>query len=117
MTVRISRKQREHLKELEQLARRTGLRVSYGDLRFGGLRLKGGQCLFRGERWLVLDRKWPYDDQLDLFLAALALMDIPQDGLSPDLTKLLQRRSIFTQEKGASMDQSDLFSTPRASRP
>ncbi|MEW5723841.1 MAG: hypothetical protein AB1896_12085 [Thermodesulfobacteriota bacterium] len=86
---RITRKQKETLKELDKLARRLGLRVSYGQLRFGGLRLKGGQCLFRGERWVVLDRGQPYEDQLDVFREALGGLDLQTEEVPPGLRVLL----------------------------
>ncbi|MDL2226907.1 hypothetical protein LJB86_04555, partial [Deltaproteobacteria bacterium OttesenSCG-928-M10] len=57
-----SKKQQEILKTLENAARRTGLKVSAGQLRFAGLRLKGGSCFLRGHQWLVLDKSQPFED-------------------------------------------------------
>ena len=73
---KLSERQRKILQALEDLAQNLGLRVSYGDLRFAGLKLKGGQCLFRGEKWLVMDRRQPYEEQVDAFVDALKEFDI-----------------------------------------
>ncbi|MDR1036657.1 MAG: hypothetical protein LBT40_08825 [Deltaproteobacteria bacterium] len=63
-------KQRECLSVLEKFAKGFGLKVSSGKLFFAGLRLKSGQCVYRDEPWLVLDRAQPFEDQLELFRKA-----------------------------------------------
>ena len=82
-------KQEETLRELEKLAKRFGIRVSYGDMKFAGLKLKSGQCLFKGERWLILDRKQPFEDKVDLFRETLEHLDLSQEELPPDLADLI----------------------------
>lgn len=80
-----TKKQREVLKALEAAAKRMGLRVSAGKLRFAGLKLKGGCCLLRGHRWLVVDREQPFDDQVDIFRQALSTEDLTTSDLSDEL--------------------------------
>ncbi|MEW6266826.1 MAG: hypothetical protein AB1641_27440 [Thermodesulfobacteriota bacterium] len=82
---KLTKKQVKILKDLEKAARRSGLRVSYGKLNFAGLKLKGGQCLFRGEKWLVLDRRQPFEDQMDIFREAMEEMDLEAVQLSGEL--------------------------------
>ncbi|MBU2548810.1 MAG: hypothetical protein KKB20_10390 [Proteobacteria bacterium] len=84
-----AKKQEETLKELEHLSRKVGLRVAYGDMRFAGLRLRSGHCLFKGERWLVLDRKQSFEDKLDLFFEALGQFDLHDQELSPELKRMM----------------------------
>jgi len=81
--------QKQILNELERLAARAGFRVSYGDMKFAGLRLKSGQCLFKGERWLVLGSKDRFEDKLDLFREAFKHAGFPRDELSPDLAEII----------------------------
>jgi hypothetical protein len=88
-TSKRTKKQQETIRQLEKLARQVGLRVSWGKLRFAGLKLKGGQCLFKGEKWLVLDRAQPYEDQLDSFREALRECDLTGREVPPELTGLL----------------------------
>lgn len=85
----ITRKQKEILKELEELSKKLGYKVSYGKLRFGGLRLRGGQCLFKGDVWLVMDRAQPFEDRLEVFRNALEGADLEGQEISDGLRRLL----------------------------
>ena len=84
-----SKKQLAILKALEETARRTGLRVSAGQLRYAGLRLKGGSCLLRGRRWLILDRAQPFDDLMEIFRQVLSAGDLAASGLPRECLALL----------------------------
>ncbi|MBW1711007.1 MAG: hypothetical protein JRG97_14765 [Deltaproteobacteria bacterium] len=87
---RISKeKQKQILNKLEKLAEQVGLRVSYGDMKFAGLRLKSGQCLFKGERWLVIGSKDRFEDKLDLFREAFQHTNLTDEELSPELAEII----------------------------
>jgi hypothetical protein len=96
-----TKKQQETIRQLEKLAKQVGLRVSWGKLRFAGLKLKGGQCLFKGEKWLVLDRAQPYEDQLDSFREALQEFDLSGREVPPELTNLLDIPVLAEVEGGS----------------
>lgn len=81
--------QENTLRDLENLARRLGLKISYGDMKFAGLKLKSGQCLFRGNPWLVLDRKQTFEEKLDLFRSALTQFPLDEQPITTELTGLL----------------------------
>ncbi|MDY6851096.1 MAG: hypothetical protein SV487_03335 [Thermodesulfobacteriota bacterium] len=83
------KKQAQILREFENLAGRLGLKVSYGDMKFGGLKLKSGQCLFKGEPWLVLNRNQPFEDKLELFRDAFGRLDLKGEKFSPEEQVLL----------------------------
>ncbi|MFH1091512.1 MAG: hypothetical protein V1742_08070 [Pseudomonadota bacterium] len=89
--MRITKKQQEVLRQLDKVARDLGLRLSYGDLKFAGLKLKSGQCLFKGEKWLVLDRQQPYEEQLETFREALTGFDLYTREIPDDIRKLIQQ--------------------------
>jgi len=82
-----TRKQLEILKALEGAAKRQGLKVSasVGQLRFAGLKLKGGSCLLRGRQWLILDKSQPFDDLVELYRQVLSADELVECGLPPDL--------------------------------
>ena len=86
---RMTKRQRDTLKNLEKLAVSLGIRVSFGDLRFGGLKLKPGQCLFHDEKWVVMDRRLPFEEQVEVFRQAFMQMDIKTDSISPELQRVL----------------------------
>jgi len=77
-----SKKQRAVLQALEEAARRAGLKVSTGRLRYAGVKLRGGSCLFRGHRWLVMDRAQPFDDLLEIFRQVLSPEELAEARLA-----------------------------------
>jgi len=79
-----SKKQKVILEVLEDAARRAGLTVSTGRLRYAGLKLKGGSCLLRGRRWLIMDRAQPFEDLLEIFRQVLSPEELAEAGLSRD---------------------------------
>lgn len=85
----IKKQQQDLLDELEKLAARKGLRISYGDMKFAGLRLKSGQCLFKGEPWVVLSRQDALEDKLALIGEALMQFDLSGEELPAGLAELL----------------------------
>lgn len=89
-----NRKQTEAIHSLEKIAQKIGLRVSYGDMKFAGLRLKGGHCIFKDEHWLVLNRKDDHDDKVDLFLEAFAHFDLSNLDIPADVERLLKPITI-----------------------
>lgn len=80
-----TKKQQEILKALENTARRQGLKVSSGQLRFAGLKLKGGSCFLRGRQWLILDKSQPFDDLVEIYRQVLSAEELVDCGLPPDL--------------------------------
>jgi len=84
-----SKKQQQVLKALETAARRQGLKVSVGQLRVAGLRLKGGSCLLRGRQWIILDRYQPFDDLIEVYRQALSLDSLAGLGLGDELVELI----------------------------
>ena len=90
------KKQQQILNALEKVAEQAGFRVSYGDMKFAGLKLRSGQCLFKSERWLVLGSKDRFEDKLDLFREALQEFDLSQAELSEELAELLTPTTLPT---------------------
>ena len=86
---KLTQKQQNTIRELERMARNLGLKISYGNLRFAGLKLKSGQCLFKGEPWLVMDRKQPFDEQVEVFREALVQFDLSGQDVPPEISRLL----------------------------
>lgn len=98
-----SKKQEEVLKALESAARRLGLKVSVGQLRVAGLRLKGGNCLLRGRKWIILDRHQPFDELVDIYRQVLCLDDLAGLNLPAELWALLS--PCLDQSRPAAADQ------------
>ncbi|MDR2353925.1 MAG: hypothetical protein LBF22_12385 [Deltaproteobacteria bacterium] len=74
------KKQKEVLLALERHAKNLGIKVNTGKLIFSGIRLRAGQCLFREQVWLILDRFQPFEEKVDLFREAFVFLNLkPQD--------------------------------------
>lgn len=84
-----SKKKNQTVQELEKLANNVGLKVSYGDMKFAGLKLKSGHCVFKDEHWLILSRKDSSEDKIELFAEALKNFDLDEVELSQELQKIL----------------------------
>ena len=84
-----SKKQREVLQALEAAARRSGLKVSAGQLRFAGLKIRSGSCLLRGKTWLILDKTQPFDDLVDIYRQVLTTRELADSGLPEETLALL----------------------------
>ncbi|UQZ88132.1 hypothetical protein C4J81_02455 [Deltaproteobacteria bacterium Smac51] len=84
-----TKKQVEVLKALEQAAKRIGLKVSAGQLRFAGLKLRGGSCLLHGRQWLILDKSQPFEELVDIYRQAISTSDLISCGLPDDVLSTL----------------------------
>lgn len=82
-----TKKEAQALTALERTARRLGLKVSVssGQLRFAGLKLRGGSCLLRGNTWLILDKNQPFEELVEIYRQAVSANDLLTSGLSDDV--------------------------------
>ena len=87
-----TKKQQDILQNLESTARQLGWTVSAGKLRFADLKLKGGNCLLHGKRWLVLDKNQPFEELVDIFRQAFTSEDLAGVGLADELKVLVAPR-------------------------
>ncbi|MDI6797568.1 MAG: hypothetical protein QMD09_11510 [Desulfatibacillaceae bacterium] len=67
------------LHELKMLCEKLGVTVSERVLKSGAIRVTSGLCVVRGEARLILDRKLPDDEKVDILLENLAR--IPMDSV------------------------------------
>lgn len=86
-----TKKQVEALTTLERVGRRMGLKISVsnGQLRFAGLKLRGGSCVLRGNQWLILDKNQPFDELMDLYRQVISAQDLFAAELSDDILATL----------------------------
>lgn len=80
--------------ELKGLAEKLGITVREEVLlREVGYRVRSGSCRVRGEDVLFLDRHARADEKLDALLRELARRNLETEYVSPELRRLLERRS------------------------
>jgi hypothetical protein len=80
--------------ELKELAGKLGIAVREEVLlREVGYRVRSGLCRVRGADVLFLDRHARPEEKLDALLRELARRDVETEYVSPELRRLLERRS------------------------
>ncbi|MDL2260287.1 hypothetical protein LJB99_05385 [Deltaproteobacteria bacterium OttesenSCG-928-K17] len=84
-----TKKQVEALKALETAAKKSGLKVSVAQLRFAGLKLRGGSCLLKGRQWLILDKTQPFEDLVDIYRQALPAETLSGLDLPPEVLEIV----------------------------
>jgi len=81
-------KSEQILEELERVAEKVGVRVSYETL--GGDVGQGGLCKVKGEWRAILDRRAPASEKVALLAAALARFDLEGVFLSPEVRQVVE---------------------------
>lgn len=78
------------LEEVEALAERMGVQVSY-DAMSGLVQGIGGLCRVKGALRIIIDRRLKAPERLQIIVDALARLELPQDvELSPPLRRRLE---------------------------
>ena len=75
------------LKMLEQLAGRLGIQIRYDRLSDS----KGGLCVLKGTRYLIIDAGTSPEDRIDLFKKVLSGYDLSAIYLPPAIREFLCR--------------------------
>jgi hypothetical protein len=90
----MSRRDEALCEELKELARRLGVRVREEVLlREVGYHVRSGGCRVRGEDVIFLDRHLPPADRVQILVEQLSGRDLETHYLTPELRRLLERRS------------------------
>ena len=90
----MSRRDEALCEELKEVAARLGVQVREEVLlREVGYRVRSGGCRVRGEDVIFLDRNLPPSERVQVLVEALSARDLEDVYLSPDLRRLLERRS------------------------
>lgn len=75
------------LKMLEQITGRLGIQIRYDRLSDS----KGGLCVLKGTRFLIIDAGAPLEDRIDLFKKVLSGYDLSTIYLPPAIREFLGR--------------------------
>ena len=64
------------LQELEEIAERLSIAVRYDDFMGMDFKVKGGLCKLRGRNLIIMDRRAPIGERIDLLARALRQFDL-----------------------------------------
>jgi hypothetical protein len=78
----------DQLRELEQVADRLGIKVSYEPMN-GVVAGRGGLCRLRGQYRVIIDRRHKLPERVSILADALARFDLSAIGLSDEVAGLV----------------------------
>jgi hypothetical protein len=87
------------LQELEEIAEKLSIAVQYDDLLGMDFNVKGGLCKLRGKNVIILDRRTPPRERIDLLARALRQFDLSSISMKP-YVRLIIGDGSETQDKG-----------------
>jgi hypothetical protein len=87
------------LQELEEIAEKLSIAVQYDDLLGMDFNVKGGLCKLRGKNVIILDRRTPPRERIDLLARALSQFDLSSISMKP-YVRLIIGDGSETQDKG-----------------
>ncbi len=87
------------LQELEEIAEKLSIAVQYDDLLGMDFSVRGGLCKLRGKNVIILDRRTPPRERIDLLARALRQFDLSSISMKPYVRLIIGDRSE-TQDKG-----------------
>ena len=87
------------LQELEEIAEKLSICVQYDDLMGMDFRVKGGLCNLRGKYVIIMDRKTPPRERIDLLIRVLRKFDLSPIFMKPYI-RLIIGDGSETQDKG-----------------
>lgn len=87
------------LQELEEIAEKLSIAIRYDDLMGMDFKVKGGLCKIKGENVIILDRRTPLRERIDLLARALSQFDLSHISTRPYI-RLIIGDGSETQDKG-----------------
>ncbi len=87
------------LQELEEIAEKLSIAVQYDDLLGMDFNVRGGLCKLRGKNVIILDRRTPPRERIDLLARALSQFDLSSISMKP-YVRLIIGDGSETQDKG-----------------
>jgi hypothetical protein len=87
------------LQELEEIAEKLSIAVHYDDLMGMDFKIKGGLCKLRGKHVIIMDRRTPLTERVDLLVGALRQFDLSSVFIRPYIRSIIGE-SAESQGKG-----------------
>ena len=87
------------LQELEEIAEKLSIAVRYDDLMGMDFKVEGGLCKLRGRNVIIMDRRMPHGEKIDLLVRALRQFDLSSVSMRPYI-RLIIGEAAGSQGKG-----------------
>ena len=87
------------LQELEEIAEKLSIEVQYDNLLGMDFNVKGGLCKLRGKNVIILDRRTPPRERIDLLARALRQFDLSSVFIRPYIRSIIGEGSEIGEKK------------------
>ena len=87
------------LQELEEIAEKLSIAIRYDDLMGMDFKVKGGLCNLRGQNVIIMDRRIPPRERIDLLTRVLRQFDLSPIFMKPYVRLIIEDGSE-TQDEG-----------------
>ncbi len=87
------------LQELEEIAEKLSIAIRYDDLMGMDFKVKGGLCNLRGQNVIIMDRRMPPRERIDLLVLVLRKFDLSPIFMKPYVRLIIGDASEI-QDKG-----------------
>ena len=87
------------LEDLEEIAERLSIDVQYDDLMAGDITVKGGLCKLRGRHVIIMDRRTPPPERIEVLVRALRQFDLTSLFMKPYIRSIIGG-GLESQDKG-----------------
>jgi hypothetical protein len=78
------------LQELEEIAERLSIAVRYDDFIGMDFKVKGGLCKLRGRNLIIMDRRAPIGERIDLLVRVLRRFDLSSVSTRPYIRLIIE---------------------------
>lgn len=87
------------MQELEDIAEKLSIAVHYDDLMGMDFKIKGGLCKLRGKHVIIMDRRTPLTERVDLLVGALRQFDLSSVFIRPYIRSIITESSENREKK------------------
>ncbi|MBI5044021.1 MAG: hypothetical protein HZC10_09410 [Nitrospirae bacterium] len=77
------------LQQLEELAEKLSIKVSYDSLREGNINTKGGICRVENNYRILVDKRLPAREKVDVIARCISKFDLSQYFIAPEVRELI----------------------------
>jgi hypothetical protein len=81
------------LQELEEIVEKLSIAIRYDDLMGMDFKVKGGLCSLRGQNVIIMDRRMPQRERIDLLVRVLSQFDLSPIFMKPYIRLIIERAS------------------------
>ena len=89
------------LQQLEEIAERLSIRITYDSLKEGSINTRGGLCKVSGDYRILVDKRLTAKEKIDVIAISISKFDISQFYVPPEIRDIIANSSETEDEQQA----------------